>query len=521
MIYIKKLLHLLKKNKYIYIFLGIILIICGIFIFNNKAINQETITVHIGDFINEVSVSGKVIPSESVDLGFYQGGRISSVRAKVGDHVYGGQILASVENGDLQADLKQKEAALLSEQAKLKSLEAGTRPEQIAVTESSVVSAQTSFDQAKQTLINYISDSYTKADDAIKNKIDQFFQNPLTNNPTIIISTNDSDLISRVNMGRSSIGKMLDLWQKSISQINPETNIDKSISDSENNLNQLKLFLAEISTITNNTNSTYSGVPIPSLWKSDTSVARLSIDTAISSMSSAITSYKNAQTDLVVKQNNLKLQQAGATQEDIQAQVAQVQVAEANVASAQATLAKTLVLAPFDGEITKMDAKVGEIASPNTSLISMMGAGTFQIESFVPEVNIAQIKLGNEAKITLDAYGSSVSFLSKVVSIDPAETIRDGISTYKIKLQFSNKDDRIKSGMTANVSITIFNKPNVIVVPGGVVFDRNGKKFIQVKINEKLLDREVITGSVSSLGQIEIISGLSDGDVVILNPQVK
>jgi multidrug efflux pump subunit AcrA (membrane-fusion protein) len=76
--------------------------------------------------------------------------------------------------------------------------------------------------------------------------------------------------------------------------------------------------------------------------------------------------------------------------------------------------------------------------------------------------------------------------------------------------------------MTANVSITTFNKPNVIVIPGGVVFNKNGKNFVQVINRDKTMsEKEVILGNISSLGQAEVISGLADGDKVILSPKVK
>ena len=169
--------------------------------------------------------------------------------------------------------------------------------------------------------------------------------------------------------------------------------------------------------------------------------------------------------------------------------------------------------------VTKTDAKVGEIVSSNTPVVTLMSADTFQIESFIPEINIARVKLEEDAKITLDAYGEDALFYAKVVSIDPAETVRDGVSTYKVKLQFSEADSRIKSGMTANVSIVVFKKENVIVMPRGVIFERDGKKFVQVERGKEISDREVTLGEVSALGQIEISSGLSDGEVVLLNPK--
>jgi HlyD family secretion protein len=518
--YINKFLIFLKKYYKYVIFIALIGVV-GFFVLGNKDTGEETLKVKLGNFVNEVYISGKVVASNDVSLGFSQGGRISSVRVKVGSVVGAGSVLASVENGDTQADLLQKEAILEKEQVNLRSLQMGTRAEQIAITESALSSAKTTFTQSKQSVINSINDAYTKSDDAIKNKIDQFFKNPLSS-PSIILFINDSSLISFVNQDREIVGMTLNSWEKSISENNSSTDLNKMILEAENNLNKLKNFLAKVSLITNNPEVTHSGgSTIPSNWKIDTSTARLAIDTAISNLSTAVTTYKKAEAELITRENNLKLEQAGTTKEAIDAQIAQVKSAQASVDGIKANLQKTLIISPFDGIITKIDAKVGEVASSNTSLIQMMSVGTFQIESYVPEVSIALIKLGAMAKVTLDAYGEDVLFGAKVVSIDPAETIKDGVSTYKVKLQFLEKDNRIKSGMTSNVSIATFSKENVIVVPGGLIIDRDGKKFVQVKNLEEIVEKEITIGSVSSLGQVEVTSGIVEGDQLILNPQIK
>lgn len=517
---IKKAIRYMFKNKYFTIAILVLLALVGYLIFKNNNQQIETITIKYGDFTNQVSVSGTVVPSENVDLGFYLGGRISMVKKQVGYQVAAGEVLASIENEDLRAALEQRQANLLSEQAKLKSLQIGTRPEQIAVTESSVVSAQTALDQATSILLNAISDTYTKSEDAIENKVDQFFSNPLTNTASIVISAPDSNLIASVNADRVSVGTTLSNWEKMISTLNSSVSLDSSITSTQNNLNQIKSFLAEVSSITNNTTSTYQGSSIPSSWKSDVSTARTNIDTTIASFSSTVASFRNAQASLATAKSTLALEKAPATEQDIQAEEALVQAADAAVVNAKATLNKTLITAPFSGEITKMNAKIGEIAAPNVPLISMMSAGMFQIESYVPEVNIAKIVVGQDATITLDAYDDTAIFKAKVISIDPAETVRNGVSTYKTKLQFTDKDDRIKSGMTANVSVTVFDKPNVLTVPESVIYEKNGKKYVQIKREKGAYETEVMTGDKSSLGQVEIMSGLSDGDLVIIKPSV-
>ena len=512
-------------KRTIYIVIIVVIAIILFFVLKNNNTQEQTIIIKNTDFIDQVSVSGKVVAAKDVDLGFYQGGRIASIKAQVGDTVSAGTILANIENGDLQAILTQKEAALEGQQAKLKSLQLGTRPEQITLTLSSVAGAETDLEQAYQSILNTITDAYTTSDDAVRNKVDQFFQNPQTSNPKIILSTNDSSLISDVELKRVSIETLLTSWKNDLGQINSSVNLDKYISETQNNLLQLKLFLDETSIIVNNPNSNYfnasssSFSTVPGSWKSDVSIARANLDNAVSTLASAVTAYKNAQSTLTQVQNQLSIEKAGNSASDIGAQAAQVKSALADVENAKASLEKTIILAPFTGVVTKMDAKVGEIASPNTSEITMMSADTFQIESYVPEVNISRIKIGENAQVTLDAYGTDTYFEANVVSIDPAETIRDGVSTYKIKLQFTKKDARIKSGMTANILITILDKKNTIVVPGGVVFEQNGKKFVQIMQNKKISNKEITTGSVSALGQVEIISGLSLGDIVLLNPK--
>ena len=222
----------------------------------------------------------------------------------------------------------------------------------------------------------------------------------------------------------------------------------------------------------------------------------------------------NGNRDVAQKSEALIKLQQGAEALDIKAQ---------ELAVEQQTKLYTdyFLRAPFDGVITKLDIKVGELASPTLSPVSMISQGTFQIESYVPEINIAGLKVGNTAQVTLDAYGPETLFSAKIISIDPAETIRDGVSTYKIKLQFDAEDPRIKSGMTANIIIMIDNKLDVIVVPPSAIFSVNGQKFVQVKNGDNQLNRAITIGSVGALGQAEVTSGLKEGDVVVLNPETK
>lgn len=151
----------------------------------------------------------------------------------------------------------------------------------------------------------------------------------------------------------------------------------------------------------------------------------------------------------------------------------------------------------------------------------MQSDGIFEIETYIPEVNIAHIAPGNPATTTLDTYGSAVAFSAKVVSVDPAETIKDGVSTYRTRLAFLAADPRIRSGMTANVVIVTGVLRDAVVIPIGAVGMKGDVPYVSVVEEGRTVPRTIVTGHSPALGQIEVVSGLSAGDVVLLSPELQ
>jgi len=145
----------------------------------------------------------------------------------------------------------------------------------------------------------------------------------------------------------------------------------------------------------------------------------------------------------------------------------------------------------------------------------MIGLSTMQIEVDVPESDITKLAVGDQVAITLDAFSSDDKFLGTVTFIDPAATNIDGVVYYTTKVSFNEKDDRIKSGMTADLTISTDSKEGVLVVPSRAVIYREGKKYVQTYQNSILNEVEVTTGLRGDGGLTEIIGGLEEGiDVV-------
>lgn len=463
----------------------------GYFYLGNGNGSDGKMTISRGDFMRQINISGSVVAAKNVDLGFAESGRIAGVYAKVGQKVYTGTVLAETENGDLVASLSKAKADL-------DALLSGTRPEEIAVASVSVANAEVA-------LIDSIRSAYTTSDDAVHNKADLFFINPRTD-PKLSFIVSNVSLKYAIESDRVRVESSLLKWAFLAANLT-SANVSVYAKQAQSYLAQITNFLANSNLALN------QGVPDSTTTASTISSYATTLATARTSVNSAVASLTNAMSALDSALKNLELKNAGSTGDAITAQ-------RAIVANAQSALAKTYVVAPFSGVITKMDAKVGASASPTESLISMQSDGIFQIETFVPEVAIADVAVGNDATITLDSYDSSIEFGAKVVAVDPAETMKDGVPAYKTTLSFLKADSRIRSGMTANVVITTGVLNNAIVIPAGAIVDKSGIKYVSVFSGEKTITREVITGTAPALGQIEILSGLSDEDIILLTPVI-
>ena len=179
---------------------------------------------------------------------------------------------------------------------------------------------------------------------------------------------------------------------------------------------------------------------------------------------------------------------------------------------------KTMLIAPFSGVVTKQDAKLGQTVSPAAPIVTLMSDAEWKIETNVPEVDVAKIAIGDQARVTFDAYGTDVLFSAKVVAIDPAETIIEGVSTYKVTLLLTSEDDRVLSGMTANIDILTDKREEVLMIPFRAVVNKTEGKFVRIPSADGLTASEVSVelGLRGSDGNVEVQRGLSLGQRVVI-----
>ncbi len=135
-----------------------------------------------------------------------------------------------------------------------------------------------------------------------------------------------------------------------------------------------------------------------------------------------------------------------------------------------------------------------------------------KIDAYAPETDVSQVQTNATTTVTLDAYGNSVIFPAQVTAVDTSETIENGSPAYHVTLYFTQPDERIRAGMTGNVSITAAEHDNVVEVPSRLVFDDNGTNIVLIQNNGKVIRQKVMLGLTGSDNMTEVVSGLNAGD---------
>lgn len=237
-----------------------------------------------------------------------------------------------------------------------------------------------------------------------------------------------------------------------------------------------------------------------------------------------------------------------------------VQSASASVNEAKDNLGRTTIYSPADGTISVLNVELGERVlgtqqMAGTELLRVANLNNMEVEVDVNENDIVKIKIGDEANVEVDAYLKK-KFKGIVTSISNSASTTltsDQVTNFKVKVRILKESYQdllegkpasyspFRPGMTATVDIITTTKNNVLAVPISSVVvksdttavkdfkvedpnekkaaPKSDKKFecVFVKVGDKAKIRIIKTG-IQDDTNIEVMSGLKPGDVVITGP---
>jgi len=497
---------------------------------NSGIVQYDTAKVESGDLVQAVDATGQIRSANDLSLRFEIPGVLSAVNVKEGNSVKAGQVLATLRLSELNA-------AVAQAQANLNKQLAGATPEYLAQLQASLDKAKNDLNQAQgagsgvenskfvqnaydDLLTNLLSNqiSLTQALTAADNVLG--VDNSLANNNFVnYLSTTDSSYLKNAKqkyLEAKAAKKEFDTVANFLSLSSDHASIDEAVKKGESALLAAKDCLFYVAGVLDNTFPNYS------LPQSQLDGMRVSIQSARTDVTQKYSSLVNAVHAVDNGRNNYAslvalLNKAQAAYDDAKNPPREVDVAyyRAALSAALANRDKAIIVAPIDGVVTKISHKAGESVSSAEEAIRLLSPH-YEIEVDVSETDITKLKVGNNVSVTLDAFGEEVKFSGKVFNIDPGATVVQDVVYYKVKISLDDTDKSIKPDMTANVSIETDRKENTLFIPSRSVITENGVKKVKILENNQPVDKEVTLGIKGNDGKIEILSGLTAGQDVIL-----
>lgn len=172
----------------------------------------------------------------------------------------------------------------------------------------------------------------------------------------------------------------------------------------------------------------------------------------------------------------------------------------------------TPIVAPLKGFIIKRNVEPGQTITSQDPILVM--ADNLIVQAQVDETDMGKLKSGQKAKIVLDAYPEK-NIEGKIEHIAYESQIVNNVTIYQVDISPDETLGIFRSGMSANVDVTISEKKDVLILPTIAIRERKGKKFVLLKTKSgEPEDREVQTG-IDDGKNVEIVSGVEEFDLVL------
>lgn len=184
--------------------------------------------------------------------------------------------------------------------------------------------------------------------------------------------------------------------------------------------------------------------------------------------------------------------------------------------SARLNLSKSVLTSPISGTVTTVNVSLGEV--PSGVVVDVTDLNSLYFDTLVDELDINKIKLGQTVTIKLDS--AKTMDLTGVVSEISPTTGHDASNNVTVETKISVTDSKaivLRPGFEGDANIIVNSHENTLLVPFEALVEETGQNYVWVISGGKAVKKTVVKGLEGELNT-EIISGLLENDVVILNP---
>jgi len=416
---------------------------------------MQTAKVRTGDISITASGLGTIVPASEVALGFKTGGVIAKINAAVGENVVEGEILARLDDTDIQIQILEAQ----------RDLEYLTSPYAFADAEQALFEAKEALEDAEYNQ-QALQEGYRTSDSVID-----------STKATLILAQ------EKVDKAQEKYNQVAHLAEDNLKRATALAELSAAVEARDAILRELNWYLGE---------------------PSESEQAALDSDVAI------------AQAEVAAAQSYLAALKGEPLPEDlfIGPALNQLWNAERALINAQLALENTALVATFDGTITHLDATVGQ-AVGTSPILTLSTLDTLWLEFYLEESDLGLLANGRQLVVTFDAYPDH-EVQATVMKINPALTTFEGSSVVQAWAQFnSNPDLSLFAGMSAEVELIAAETHNALLVPVQALRELTPDSYavFVVDTDGDLTMRPVEVG-LRDFANSEILNGLEKGDVI-------
>lgn len=538
----------------------------------------QTVSAEPGTISSTVSATGNVEPASQAELRFAASGTVTEILVSPGDAVAAGQPLARIDASALQLKIEQAEADLAQAQADYDGLLDGASESEIAeaqarisqarsqyqqtassVSQADIAAARADLESARAALAELQSGAANDELAAAEEKV-AAAQTALDQGRVDLSAAKEKarlDVEAKANALRTAQeeysriywdNKRLESAPGDLPQeyIDQEAQALRAVEDAEaalaqanvayeqarqDEINKLQQYEAALTSAVAARDKVTAGPKADELAKARAEVQRA--QASLDELTGA-----NRSSDLAAQAANIEIAQAGLdklneapTESTLASRQAAVLKAEVALKQAQRDLADATLSAPFAATIARVDMQVGEPAD-TSAIIAVVDLSSYHVDVPVDELDIAQVAPGQRVTISLDALPDA-AIGGVVTRIAPEATRSEqGTTTYEVTVTLDEDSAGVRAGMTAIVEIITAEKTDALLVPRRAVRSEGGTSYVLVPTGGDptpgdapgqlvpASERREITLGLSNSESVEVLSGLSAGDEILVQDVV-
>jgi len=518
----------------------------------------RTVTAEVGTVTATVTANGTVERSGTVNLAFGAAGTVTEVAVETGDAVTAGQVLARVENSAALQQLASAQSTLAQALGAATSADAGVASAQAALA-NAIATAEETNKRNKQAVTQARSNlraAQATWSDACLTTTDTTCPNPAAQAQVraaeAAVKTAQTTLDNAIATAASNeleynvaVNQKLVLQNKAQADKNASCDpadsstcrsAESSLITAQQAYENARIArdsgrLADQQSIANATNSLASANVALQRAQADLRKANNdAVRTATQTLTNAQQTYEigviaGKQSVNQARVNLITAQEATsevtlADGQELSPSQAAITSAQTLVAAAEQAVAETTIVAPIDGVIGSVNYVVGEsstgVAASDARGITLLPQGSLEVLADFAEADAARVQVGDPATVSFAAL-SGASAQGTVVAVDEvATTGTNALVTYGVRVQLTETPDGVREGMTASVTVTVDEASDVLLLPAGVITERDGAAFVLTPLPEGGTQEVPVTLGLKGDVGTEIRSGLAAGDTVVV-----